>query len=264
MLPNMPPITPFPGDLPYRQQRPTVAQFVAISIEAIMVATARCCAGLISVVLAFSTLGCGLSPNHVWVYIDNAGDEPLVVSVDGKEAATIAAGECGELKYAPGEYRFVIKRGSETLCDLSRKLEKSDKFGSVRKYLFNPDKLNVYAHYEVKYGGSRLDGVMEASLLKFQKDEQIKNKYIYGKLLKEIQLVPTDAWNDITGVEYVLTAPPETMLTRSGSSQRVTVLDHIDRDAYDRLAAAAKVESPTQNDIDSLDELIEDILANSL
>jgi hypothetical protein len=236
------------------------AQFVRLA----MFVAIRLTASLIAALLALGSIGCDVSSKHVWVYIDNSGDEPLVVTVDGKEATTVPPGECGELKKEPGEYRFVITRGSETLCDLSRKLEKSEKFGNARKYLFNPDKAFVYASYEVKYGGSRLDGVMEAGLLSYQKDEKVRNKYIYGKLLKEITLVPTDAWNDITGVDYILAAPPETMLTRSGRSKRVTVLDRLERADYDRLSAAAKVESPTEADVDTLEELIDEVLSKSL
>jgi len=218
---------------------------------------------LVAVLIAGCS-GCSVSPGKVWVYIDNAGQEPLVVKVDGKEAAKIEPGEFAELQYPPGEYQFCITRGSETVCDLPRKLEKSDKFGQTRKYLFNPDKLNLYQSFEVKYGGSRLDGVMTASLLSFQKDQKIRNQYIYKQLLKEIKLVPTDAWNDISGVEYVLKEPPETMLTRSGSSRRITVLDRIEQRDYDRLSAAAKIESPNEADIDALDELIDEILSKSL
>jgi hypothetical protein len=150
------------------------------------------------------------------------------------------------------------------MCDLSRNLEKSDGVGVRRKYLFNPDKNNLYGSYEVKYGGSRLDGVMEASMLNYQQDPKARAKYTYNKMLKEINLVPTDAWNDVTGVEYILTAPPESMMTRSGRSRRVTVLDRIERRQYERLAAAAKLSAPTSADVEALDDLISEILSNSL
>ena len=209
-------------------------------------------------------VGCSLPPGNVRVYIDNSGTRPLVVQVDGKEAATIPPGEFKELEYPPGEYQFLITSDGQTVCDLKQKLEKSDKFGMARKYLFNPDKNNVYGSYEVKYGGSRLDGVMEAGLLSYQKDPKIRAKYAYNKLLKEIDLVSTDAWNDISGVEYVLTPPPETMLTRSGSSRRVTVLDRLDRGDYQRLSNAAKKQDPTEADVDDLEELIDEILSKAL
>jgi hypothetical protein len=198
------------------------------------------------------------------VYIDNSGNETLELSIDGQKAATIEPGDVAQLAYPPGEYRFVITAGGEQVCDLLRKLEASDTFAKRRKYLFNPDKNNVYGSYEVKYGGSRLGGLMEASLLSHQKDPKIRAKYLYDKLLKEIDLVSTDAWNDISGVEYVLEPPPEMMMTRSGSSRHVTVLDRLERRDYDLLTEAAKNESPTEDDVEALEELIDEVLDKAL
>jgi hypothetical protein len=209
------------------------------------------------------TLGCSLSPTNVWVYIDNAGNEPMVVTVDGKEAATIQPGKVAKLQYPPGDYRFHIRCGDEVLCDLDRKLEKSDRFGVARKYLFNPDKNNRYQTYEAKYGSSRLGNVMEAGLLNFQKDPKARAQYLYKQLLKEIKLIPTDAWNDVTGIDYVLTAPPNVMYTRGGTA-RCTVLDRIQIEDYEELTEAARKTDPTQDDVDTLGELIDDILSESL
>jgi hypothetical protein len=230
----------------------------------IAAASTRRCLAFFAGLVAVGAIGCSTKPANVWVYIDNAGGQALEVQVDGQQAATIEPGDFAELNYPPGEHRFHITSGGQTVCDLTRNLEKSDRFGVRRKYLFNPDKNNLYGSYEVKYGGSRLEGVMEASMLSYQKDPKIRAQYEYKKLLKEIDLVSTDAWNDVTGVEYILTPPPESMLTRSGSSRRVTVLDRIDRRDYQRLAEAAKNESPTEADVDELSELLDEILAKAL
>ena len=136
-------------------------------------------------------------------------------------------GEFAKLVYPPGEHRFQIKSGEEELCDLVKNLEKSDRFGVSRKYLFNPDKNNRYQTYEAKYGVNRLEGVMEAGLLKYQKDPQLKRQYIYKQLLKEIKLVSSDAWNDVTGIDYVLTAPPESVM--SDGTARRTVLARVEQ-----------------------------------
>jgi hypothetical protein len=207
--------------------------------------------------------GCSFAPLNDWVYIDNAGNQPLVVSVDGKEAATIKPGEFAKLSYPPGEYRFHIRRGEEMVCDLTRKLEKSDRIGMGRKYLFNPDKNNRYQTYEAKYGVNRLEGVMQAGLLGYQKDPQLRAQFAYKQLLKEIKLVPSDAWNEVTGTDYVLTSPPESMVSHGGTERR-KVLDRIRIEDYDRLTAAAEKQNPTQADVDALGELIDDILADAL
>jgi hypothetical protein len=206
-------------------------------------------------------VGCSMTPSDVWVFIDNAGARPLVVNVDDKEAAKIAPGEFAKLVYPPGEHRFRITNGDEVLCDMTRNLEKSDKVGCVRKYLFNPDKNNRYQTYEAKYGVNRLGNVMEAGLLKYQKDPQIKRNYIYKQLLKEVKLVPSDAWNDVTGIDYVLTPPPE--YVRSKGTARRSVLARVQQRLYSHMERMTRVENPTDEDIDSLDELIEEILSEA-
>jgi hypothetical protein len=209
-----------------------------------------------------SLAGCNLPPLHVWVYIDNSGDQPMTVRVDGGEAVTIEPGQFAELKYPPGEHRFTIDCGGETLCDLTRNLEPSDRVGEARKYLFDPQKNHRYQKYEAKYGVSRLGNIMESSLLGFQKDPAIRRQYIYKQLLKEVELVPTDAWNDVTGTQYVLVPPPESVTTRSGTARR-TVLDRIDPSNYERLSRAAEETNPSEQEIDSLNELLNDVFSET-
>jgi hypothetical protein len=203
-----------------------------------------------------------VKPRDVWVYVDNAGQRPLVVTVDDQLAATIAPGEVTKLSLPPGEHRFHIASGGEVVCDLVRNLEASKQLGVCRKYLFNPDKNNRYQTYQAKYGVNRLDGVMQASLLKYQKDPQIKRQYIYRQLLKEIKLVPADAWNDVTGIDYVLTPPPDHVFTK-GTARR-TVLDRIQPRLYSQYERMTQNDKPTDEDIDSLDELIDEILSEAL
>ena len=211
--------------------------------------------------LLLATTSCNVAPRDVWVVIDNAGSKPLVVEVDGKPAATIPVGKFGKLSYPPGEYQFRITSGDEVLCDLKRDLVKSDRFGVGRKYLFNPDKNNRYQTYQAKYGGSRLDGVMQTSLLSYQKDPQLKRQYIYRQLLKEIKLLPGDAWNDVSGIDYVLEEPPEFVVSRG--TVRRTVLARLDERSYERFKRMEKIEKPTDEDIDALDELLDEILSQA-
>src|SRR5262245_65734274 len=76
--------------------------------------------------------GCSLTPRDVWVFVDNAGGKPMVVTVDGTEAATIAPGDFAKLVYPPGEHRFRITSGEQELCDLVKNLVKSDRVGVCR------------------------------------------------------------------------------------------------------------------------------------
>jgi hypothetical protein len=182
---------------------------------------------LISLLLLVST-SCNIGPGEVWVVIDNSGTNPLIVEVDGKEAATIPVGDFKKLSYPPGEYQFRITSGDEVLCDLKRELVKSDRFGVARKYLFNPDKNNRYQTYQARYGGSRLDGLLQNTMLSYQKDEQLKRQFVMSR----------------------------------GSARR-TVLARLDQQSYDRFKQMEKIENPTDEDIDTLDELLDEILSQA-
>jgi hypothetical protein len=205
---------------------------------------------------------CSLTPRNVWVYIDNAGNDVLQVTVDGQLAATIAPNDYSKLVYPPGEHRFLIKAGEQELCDVTRELEASDRIGVRRKYLFNPDRLTRYQTYEARYGNNRLDGVVEAGLLNVQKDPQMKRQILYGQLLKEVKLVPADAWNDVSGIDYILSAPPDAIVTKA--TARRTVLSRVQPRLADLLERLANIEKPTDDDIDFLNDLIDDMLADAL
>src|SRR5262245_46165607 len=103
-------------------------------------------------IVVAATAGCNFPPMDVWVYIDNSGDQPMVITVDGKEELTVDPGDVGSLKFKPGVHQFLIRSGSETICDLARNLEPSDRFGVARKYLFDPHKNHRYQTYDAQYG----------------------------------------------------------------------------------------------------------------
>ena len=161
----------------------------------------------------------------------------------------------------PGEHHFLIRAGSETVCDLPRNLEASDRFGVRRKYLFEPLENHRYHRYTAQYGESLLGDLMESSLFSMQKDENAQRQYIYQQLLKEIDLVPSDAWNDISGVDYVLEAPPESIY--GDGMEKRQVLDRIDAEFYDRLSAAKEKKEPTDEDLESLTDLLDEVYAQS-
>ena len=215
---------------------------------------------LVAATLSFA--GCNLPPMDVFVYVDNSGGEPMTISVDGKEQMTVPPGEVAELKLAPGQHQFLIRTESETVCDLARNLEPSDRFAIARKYLFDPLKNNRYQKYDAQYGESILGDLMESSLFGLQKDPEARRQYAYKQLLKFIELVPTDAWNDISGVDYVLEAPPDEIYT-DGMEKR-KVLDRIDHEFYEQISEAKNKQDLTDQDVEALGELVGEILAQSL
>lgn len=213
--------------------------------------------------LAMLVGGCSLPPMDTWIYVDNSLDEPLVVLVDGQERATIEPGLSATLEYPPGEYHFVVKAGDRVLLDERKKLEESDGFGPRRKLLLNPDQETRYQIYVMQYGESRLGGAMESGLLSMQTDENARNQYLYRKLLKDIELVPQGAWNEVTGSEYVLKLPPDSVVSKSAIEKK-KVVARIDTKDYARLQRASRKERPTERDIEALAELLDDIVAKAL
>jgi hypothetical protein len=103
--------------------------------------------------------------------------------------------------------------------------------------------------------------LLESSLFSFQKDENAQRQYIYKQLLKEIDLVPSDAWNDVSGVDYVLEAPPDSIY--GDGMEKRQVLDRIDAEFYERLSAAKEKTDPTEADLNALSELLDEVYAQS-
>jgi len=217
----------------------------------------------LALALAWMAGGCSLPPMNAWVYVDNSTDQPLVVTVDGKEAATVAAGEFAKLEYPPGEYHFVVKSGDKVVLDEKKKLEESDKFAACRKYLLNPDLETRYQIYVLQYGESRLGSAMESGLLGMQKDPKVRNQYLYRKLLKEITLLPRGAWSDVTETDFVLDIPPESVRSPTAIAKK-KVLARIDKDDYARLDLAAQEEHPTAKDVKALANLLDEIVEKAL
>jgi hypothetical protein len=207
--------------------------------------------------------GCSLPPMDAWVYVDNSTDEPLVVLVDGKEAARVKPGASKTLEYPPGEYRFVVKSGDEVLFDEKQKLDVADTFAPRRKYLLNPNGETRYQIYVLQYGGSRLGDAMESGMLSMQKDPKVRNQYLYNKLLKDITLVPEGAWNEISGAEFVLELPPDVVRSRTAIAKK-NVLAQISGEDYARVKMARKREHPREKDVEALADLLDEILDKAL
>jgi hypothetical protein len=198
-----------------------------------------------------------------WIYVDNSTGEALVVLVDGQERATIEPGLSATLEYPPGEYHFIVKAGDRVLLDEKKKLEESDGFGPRRKLLLNPNPDTRYQVYVMQYGESRLGDAMESGLLSMQTDPQARNQYLYKQLLKDLTLVPEGTWSDVTGAEYVLTLPPESVVIHSAIEKK-KVVARIGTKDYARMQRANRKERPTERDVEALADLLDDIVAKAL
>jgi len=205
---------------------------------------------------------CGLTPRNIWVYIDNAGSDVLEIHVDGQLAATVAPDEYSRLILPPGEHRFVVAAGSEQRYDFTKKLVPSDRLGVTRTYLFNPDQLVRYQIYAATSGKNRSQALTEASLLTSQNDPQLKRQFTYRQLLDEIKLVPAGAWHDVTGIDDILASPPDEVTSQAATLR--TALSRVPPRLAESLERLSTIENPTDDDIEALNDLLDNIFANAL
>jgi hypothetical protein len=209
------------------------------------------------IVLALGSVGCG--GGGVWVYVDNGGDEPMVVTVDGHEEATVAPGQCEKIVCQPGERQLQIRCGANVLFEGAKNLPESDSIGVSRRYLFNPDNRNRYRTYVVKYGSSPFEGLFKAREDSLSGTPQSQIHSVYKKLAAEPQLLPPDAWFEVPRGAYVLQDAPQVVVTR-GYTERRTVLARVDPKDYAFIAAARENKNPSEDDLDDLAEVVERVL----
>ena len=209
----------------------------------------------LAVLLLGGVAGCG--DGNVWVYVDNTGTAPLVVSVDGKPEATVAPGTFDVIKTPPGKKRIQAERNGSVVYSGTRELKEAEKWGTTRKYLFDPDGRSRYVTYTVKYGSSRFEGMIEAALAS-QGNEAGMIRVAYKKLSDQVTLHPPDSWIDISRAQYVLTAPPQSVSSRSSTETR-TGLTRVPRETYAKLESALGRRDPNERDLAALADAIEDV-----
>jgi hypothetical protein len=216
--------------------------------ESANIASPQSCRRLL-IALLFGCVGCG--SNEVWIWVDNAANKSLVVTIDGKEEATVEPGQFQIVKCEPGKRQIDVKCGNRVVFAESKTFEKPARF------LLNPDKHNRYATFPVKYGSSYFDGVTEQIIAAADPQKQIR--YKYEKLSAEFTPLPSSGWFEITKASYVLTSPPEFVVTR-GSTERRMVLARIDPKDHAALKAARNKTNPTAKDLKALTEVVDRVL----
>ncbi len=210
----------------------------------------------VAVVVGIGVVGLLNSGKDVWVYVDNGGTEPMVVSLDQKEVVTIPPGQCDKIVCQPGEHRLTIRCGEKVLFDEVKNLEKSDKIGVGRRYFFNPDNRNRYRTYVVQYGTSPLEGLLNFKDDGPPADKKNRIRVVYEKLAAELKLLPPDPWFEAPAGAYVLTDPPAFVTTR-GFTERRTVMTRVDPKDYDFIIKARANKDPTETDLAALEEVID-------
>lgn len=216
--------------------------------------------GLVALVITLGIAGLMLSGGDVWIYVDNGGTEPLVVAIDGKDEATIGPGQFDKVKCPPGLRKLQVRSGDRVVYDAVKDLPKPDKIATNRRYLFNPDNHNRYRTYLVTYGSSPFEGLGKFLPKDLPvEDREGKLRDAYQKLLKEVELLPPDAWFEVPESAMVLTREPDSVVSKSSKETR-RVLARVDPKDYATLAAARDHPNPTEADLMSLAEVVERVL----
>jgi hypothetical protein len=207
-------------------------------------------------VAALASVGCGGA--EVYIYVDNASKEPMKVSLDDQEQATIAPGQFGTIECDAGKKKLRVECGTKVLYAGTKNLKKSDKWGMSRRYFFNPDNHNRYVIYTVKYGSNRFEGLVEAGLANLAGVKRSELQVAYQRLTSEVEALPSDSWFEVPDHVAVLTPPPDFVVTRGGSERRrimtrASIKDHsVIRKARDNKNA-------TKQDFETLLEVVDRI-----
>jgi hypothetical protein len=196
------------------------------------------------------------SGRDVWLYIDNGGREPMVVTIDGKEEATVEPGTLALIKCQPGEKQILVRSGDKVLFDGVKDLQKSDRLGASRRYLFNPDGHRRYATYTVRYGTDPVEMLFGSKEDKLPEDQQAAVSAAYQDMAGQVELMPADPWFEVPFAALVLTPAPDSVMTNSYTEQR-TVLTRVNPKDYALLAAARDKQDPTEEDLDELTEALD-------
>jgi len=212
-----------------------------------------------AIIVAIGGVGLYMSGGGVYIYVDNGGKEPMVVTIDGKEEATIAPGQFAKIECQPGERRLQVRCGQEILFDDIKDLQKLDKLGANRRYFFNPDNRNRYRTYTIKYGSSPLEGLLQFERGTPSADRRNAIRAACRELVAEAKLLPPDSWFEVPDGAYVLTKAPEYVATKRFTETR-TVMTRVDPQDYAFIVKARENKDPSEDDLNALLEVVDRVL----
>ena len=219
-------------------------------------------AGLLhgALLLVVLTAGCSLPDTAVWLYVDNTGNDELVVTVDGKNETRVAAGEVESVRgLYPGEHQIVIRRGDEVVYDEKKAFKPTEIFGSVRKFLVNPDGEQRYAIYTAEYGHNPFKGSTRSIVGGLMGQMPTETQFDFHDLKKAVTPLPAERFVDLGNTEYILTDPPDSVRTSSTSAQR-TVVTRVEQGDHKKLLVARDNLEPTRADVKRLQEVCERVM----
>ncbi|MEK6262016.1 MAG: hypothetical protein AABP62_25740 [Planctomycetota bacterium] len=201
-----------------------------------------------------------VASQYSWIYVDNGRAEPMVVTIDGKNPVEIPPGQCKQVVCDVGERVVKVTCGSEVIFQAMKDMQKSDHWGICRKFLLNPDQTHRYGVYTVHYGKSSFlrDQFKKLLTPDGQREQDLSLEEAYRSLTGELKLQPDESWFEITKVDCVLTAPPESVtLPKHSSSAERDVLTRVSPEDYAVLANAKSNQEPTEEDFVALATAVE-------
>jgi hypothetical protein len=199
--------------------------------------------GGVALLLAGGIIAFFLWPN-VTLYVDNGGDAPMDISIDGEKKATVAPGAWTKIRLRSGTRKIVATSQGRTLYDESKQVD-------AGTYLLNPGQTCRYHTWKVDYG---------LAIPKFEMAFDDRDRF--KKLAQRVELVPVGAWMK-TEYEHVLEPPPKQIHTKSKShSETRTALSRISVEDYDYIVQARNKEDVTAADLRKLEEVMKRIEAS--
>jgi hypothetical protein len=199
----------------------------------------------------------------VWIYVDNGGSQPLQVSLDGSQAATVAPGQVEIVKCRAGKTRIQVKRGDQVVFDEVKNLQKPDN-RDVGKYILNPELIRRYWMYDVEYGipfSSLNFDQFSQLVMDGDRDQWVKSRY--QELARRPHLIEPGPWveADPEQCDHVLEKAPTS--AGGGLFAKRRVLARMDRQDYDFILEARKKTNPTMADLQALSETVDRLSAEA-
>ncbi len=197
---------------------------------------------------------------NVWIYVDNTGDRPVTVRLDGVVKATVAPGTFAVVKCREGSLHINVKRETETLFDETKELSAS-KDEKPSKYLLNPEAAGRYHTHSVQYGVAFMPWGLnnlrqpverfrplianDANLFPAMNEDAIKNELFWACSHAGVKLLEPTVWQDISQFDVVLERAPRQIEGNITGKQEVFArLSKADYDAITMIQSNQQMTKP--------------------
>jgi hypothetical protein len=194
--------------------------------------------------------------SNVSIYVDNTGDQPLTVRLDGSDRATVAPGTFAVVGCRDGSHRIEAVRGGTTVFDETKELSRPTQ-NKPSQYLLNPDDTGRYHTHSVQYGAafmpwglSNLRPIVarfrpliadDANLFPGLREEQVQHD-LFWACNHDLSLVQPAAWHDISKYDIVLERAPKQIKGEITGTQEVFArMSKADYASFKTLAGSDKM-----------------------